>query len=123
MDWELVDVGDRAWDCAGVMQHYWYKWISTTPQSLETWEDLQRVIEHFWAAYDPGPESQPLPTNPFFLKVIRLTGARLIQTSYEHFRRSRRWTPEVQRCAWLAQLLLTETKSALAGFELECGGG
>jgi hypothetical protein len=116
VDWELADIGDAAWDCAGVMQHYWQEWIRETPASPERWEALRGAIERFWAAYAAGRGEDPQPGGPAFRRATRLTGVRLIQTSYEHFARSGSWTPMVERCARTAQLLLTDTDTALHGF-------
>ncbi len=116
VDWELADIGDGAWDCAGVMQHYWEEWIREPPASAERWEALRGAIEGFWAAYAAGRGEDPQPRGPAFRRATRLTGVRLIQTSYEHFARLGSWTPLVERCARTARLLLTDTDTALQGF-------
>jgi len=116
VDWELADIGDWAWDCAAVMQHYWQEWIGTTPATPQTWEALNNAIERFWAAYSDERGEDPQPSGPAFRGATRLTGLRLIQTSYEHFARSGSWTPIVERCARTARLLLTDTNAALRGF-------
>ena len=116
VDWELADIGDAAWDCAGVMQNYWQEWIRETSATLQRWEALRGAIERFWAAYAAGRGNDPKPGGPAFRAATRLTGVRLIQTSYEHFARSGSWTPMIERCVRTARLLLTNTDAALRGF-------
>jgi hypothetical protein len=116
VDWELVDVGDAAWDCAGVMQHFWREWAATTPSSPESWETLRQAIERFWDAYVAGLDGGPRHARPPFRYAARLTGVRLVQTTYEHVVRDGGWTPGAERCARAARLLLIDTDAALAGF-------
>jgi Ser/Thr protein kinase RdoA (MazF antagonist) len=116
VDWELSDAGDAAWDCAGVMQYYWQEWIAWTPPSAESWDALRRAIDHFWSAYVAGRGDRPEDVGAAFHYTTRMTGARLIQTAYEHFARSGEWTLMVDRCARAARQLLTDTDAALEGF-------
>jgi hypothetical protein len=108
VDWELASVGDAAWDCANVMQYYWTQWVLTGWPAPQTWSALTCALQSFWAAYSEG---SPQP----FDRVTRFTGARLIQTAYEHFASASGLTPVVERLVRLAALLLVQTGQALQG--------
>lgn len=118
VDWELTDLGDATWDCANVMQHYWIQWISSnSPPNSQTWEGLQSTLQHFWRAYTAEWNPNQVDMHLALRYAMQVTGARLIQTSYEHFVSSGNWTPSVVRLARLARLLLTDPDSALIGFK------
>jgi hypothetical protein len=115
VDWELADVGDAVWDCANVMQYYWTRWVSMGWPSIgwplpEAWNALTCALQSFWMTYNEGSR-QPLD------RVTRFTGARLIQTAYEHFASAGGVTAVVERLVRLANLLLVQTDQALRGFE------
>ena len=110
VDWELADIGDEAWDCANLMQYYWTRWISIGWLTSAAWSALTRALQSFWTEYNEGSQ-QPLA------RVTRFTGARLIQTAYEHLVSAGRITVVVDRLVRLASLLLVQTDRALHGFE------
>jgi hypothetical protein len=110
VDWELADIGDAAWDCANVMQYYWTRWISIGWPTPAAWNALTRALQNLWTEYNEGSQ-QPLA------RVTRFTGARLIQTAYEHLASAGRITVVVDRLVRLASLLLLQTDRALRGFE------
>lgn len=116
VDWELADIGDAAWDCAGVMQHYWAEWVQVGSPEAARWRALRGALEGFWATYAEGRGADPRLDGPSFRRATRLTGARLVQTAYERFARDGAWTLGAQRCAAVARQLLTQTEGALAGF-------
>jgi len=102
VDWELADVGDAAWDCANVMQYYWTRWISIGWPTPAAWNALTGALQNFWTAYNDGsPQS--------LVRVTRYTGARLIQTAYEHLASAGGITVVVDRLVRLASLLLSSS--------------
>lgn len=113
VDWELADLGDAAWDCAGVMQYYWSQWAAFAAPRLEAWDALAAALRGFWTGYrGRHGESQRL-----FGRATRFTGTRLIQTAYEQMASLGTWTPAIERVARLACLLLTQTERALEGLD------
>lgn len=112
VDWELADRGDAAWDCANVMQHYWTQWILSNPPTLKTWDGLQSALQHFCGAYTAGRAINTFDEAPTSRHMLLMTGARLLQTSYEYFASSGSWTALVERLARLARLLMTDPESS-----------
>jgi aminoglycoside phosphotransferase (APT) family kinase protein len=115
VDWELASIGDAAWDCANVMQHYWSEWASAGSPSPERWEALTLALTAFWETYTTGRGIAGSDSRQLFRRVIVFTGMRLLQRAYEHFASGGR-IPEVNRFIQLARLLLTEPDQALKGF-------
>jgi Ser/Thr protein kinase RdoA (MazF antagonist) len=91
VDWELVDVGDAAWDVASVLKEYVTAVIlarfadpngaSAPPLTLDA---LRPAIREFWSAYVaarglPAPIAQALRD-----RAIRFTAARLITATLEY---------------------------------------
>jgi tRNA A-37 threonylcarbamoyl transferase component Bud32 len=113
VDWELADMGDPLWDCAGVMQHYLVQWVEQHAPTPRLWEQLNAALGSFWRAYrieagsDRGGQQ-------VLRKLTLLTGARLVQAGYEHLANSRPDTPYIEN---LARLMLTETDGMMRGFE------
>jgi aminoglycoside phosphotransferase (APT) family kinase protein len=110
VDWELADIGDAAWDCAGVLQHYWLAWLNAG-SGADTWPNLRAAIESFWNAY--GGRSGSLR------RTLAFTGARLIQTAYEHAESQRANADLIDRLGRAAALLLVRPDEALKGFQSE----
>ena len=114
VDWELADIGDADWDCANFMQYYWTRWISMGSPTPAAWNSLTQALQSFWTEYNNG-SLQPLA------RVTRFTGARLIQTAYEHLASAGRITVVVDRLVRLANLLLVQTDHALQFNEVTRG--
>jgi|KBSMisStaDraftv2_1062788.scaffolds.fasta_scaffold02519_6 aminoglycoside phosphotransferase (APT) family kinase protein len=118
VDWELADLGDAAWDCANVTQHYWTQWMSRGASTPLRWIGLETALTSFWLAY---LSARGFLGRPDARRSIRratvFTGARLIQTAYEQFAGARWWSPSVECSIRLACLLLLEPDRALEGLE------
>jgi hypothetical protein len=117
VDWELADIGDAAWDCAGVMQHYWTQWTTVTPSDPQVWKALSSALAAFWIAYTTLRGVEEQDSGRLFRRATLFTGARLIQTAYEQSASSGGTAPVVQRLSRLASLLLVDPRQALQGFE------
>ncbi|HVX64978.1 MAG TPA: phosphotransferase [Bryobacteraceae bacterium] len=111
VDWELAGLGDGAWDCANVMQHYWAQW--TSPAG---WDDLASVLRAFWAAYAEVRGLSAWENRRLFRRATMFTAARLVQTAYEQVAAAG-WTPPALHSARLARLLLIAPGQALQGLE------
>lgn len=114
VDWELADIGDPLWDCAGVMQHYFVEWVSQHTPTPDVWTKLDAALMHFWRAYRKEVGRDGRYAWQAFRDLMLFTGGRLVQAGYEHFANSRPDTPYIEN---LARLMLTETEGMLRGFD------
>lgn len=93
IDWELVQIGDRAWDVAGVLQDFVFWWAISMPDGRSPTEMVQEAafpigklkpgMRCFWDSY---LENLPMPEPDrmaFLEKTVRLSGIRILQTAYE----------------------------------------
>jgi aminoglycoside phosphotransferase (APT) family kinase protein len=95
VDWELVQIGDAAWDVGAVFRDFLDYWLMSVPLSgdlsAEEMLDAAKIplaqlhpaARAFWSGYcgaaDIGRSSQ----GAFLLRSLRFAGARLAQGSYE----------------------------------------
>jgi len=96
IDWEDFEIGDPAWDVGSVFQAYLAFWIWTLPvtptESLEhavestSWplEAAQRAMREFWFRYCVERKIAGAARQALFERAIPATGARLLQTAFEH---------------------------------------
>lgn len=123
IDWELVDIGDVAWDVGGILQSYFAHWIGLPHfrQALndggETLEVLLQskgfflAIRAFWRAYADTVNLDPSVRYVQLLCSIRHAAARLILTVYESSWRHEQLTET-------SILMLSLSKSMLMSPEL-----
>jgi 5-methylthioribose kinase len=93
VDWELVQIGDPAWDIAGVLQDFVLFWItSMTPASTidEMIENgpyrmigLHSGIRAFWRGYRSKSGFTQSENESLLARAIKFSGARLIQSAFE----------------------------------------
>jgi len=114
VDWELADIGDALWDCAGVMQHYFVQWVSEHAPTPVVWAKLEAALMRFWRAYRAEVCDNGRTDRGRFRNLMLFTGARLVQAGYEHLANSKADTPYIEN---LARLMLTETDGMLRGFD------
>ena len=114
VDWELADMGDPLWDCAGVMQHYFVQWVSQHKPTPDLWAKLEAVLRQFWRAYRVEVCWNERNSGRTFRVLMLFTGARLVQAGYEHLANFRSDAPYIEN---LARLMLTETDGMLRGFD------
>ncbi|HKO54578.1 MAG TPA: phosphotransferase, partial [Thermoanaerobaculia bacterium] len=123
VDWESADLGDAAWDVAGILQSYLAQWIWVAGAGPELSSDAAAVLDAlhdsvalFWSAY-VSSLPLPLPARPAFLeRAVALAAARLLQTAYEALRDAKAMTPLTVRLLQAAINVLDDT--AAAGREL-----
>ncbi|NPD26877.1 phosphotransferase family protein [Corallococcus exiguus] len=134
IDWELADVGDSAWDVAGVLAAYAQAWLLAVPGEpsrpgppvlhalapfpLEaTWPALRA----FWDAYACGRGFTPEERGRELLRCVGFAGARLVLTALEFAQGPGEPGPIVPRFVSLAQAVFAAPQRAaveLFGFEI-----
>jgi len=98
VDWEMVRIGDPAWDLAGILQDFLLFWISSMPLTagLDIGERvagaryplaaLRGTIRALWDAYGKSARIPPSEADDFLLRAVTFSAARLIQSVYEMLR-------------------------------------
>lgn len=95
IDWELIQIGDPAWDVGAVLRDFLGYWLLSVPLSgdLEPRQMLERAeiplarlhpaIRAFWQSYRAAAEIGSDPAEDILLRSLRYAAARLAQGSYE----------------------------------------
>jgi Ser/Thr protein kinase RdoA (MazF antagonist) len=95
VDWEMVQVGDPAWDVAGALQDFLVNWVSTMPMegglsaeeraARARWPiaSLRRVTRAVWSGYRRGAGLEPAEAGELLSRAVVFSAARLIQSAYE----------------------------------------
>ncbi|HVR99693.1 MAG TPA: aminoglycoside phosphotransferase family protein [Thermoanaerobaculia bacterium] len=98
VDWESADIGDAAWDVAGVLQSYLTLWIesmrpapgSTAAEAAATASlplaAMQPSIAAFWHGYAAEMGLEKAEARDLLDRSVRSCGLRLLQTAFEHAR-------------------------------------
>jgi aminoglycoside phosphotransferase (APT) family kinase protein len=127
IDWELADLGDPAWDVAGLVQSYIAAWVfgfdNAKPEVFQLSEafqtfnitSMQPSIQKFLMTYLNLRKIEKSEWLHFMLKTMRYTAARIIQTSIEGVV----YTPQIfannMRCIQLAYNILNNPTQAIQG--------
>ena len=128
VDWEMVQLGDPAWDLAGAFQDFVLFWIDSLPlasgasmeqaiaQSRYPWLVMQAAIRALWhgyrnAAEPPGDEAPAL-----LLRAVTFSAARLIQSAYEMSQGAARLTTQAVLLLQISANLLDEPEVAQVQF-------
>ncbi|MGP0064594.1 MAG: phosphotransferase [Isosphaeraceae bacterium] len=94
-DWELVQVGDPAWDLAGALQDLLVTWVRSMPvnENLADEEKIARatlpivnlrgVAQAMWAGYRDEAAPDPAEADGFLLRAVKFSAARLMQSACE----------------------------------------
>ncbi|WP_158294237.1 phosphotransferase family protein [Kribbella sp. VKM Ac-2568] len=95
VDWELISVGDAAWDVGSVFRDFLDYWLLSVPLSGDLTPEemlqgaqiplakLHPAIRAFWNAYRAAAEMEASVLNSFLLRSVRLSAARMVQGAYE----------------------------------------
>lgn len=93
VDWELVHLGDPAWDAASALHDYVMWWIITTPPSASVEERasgatspmrmMQPAIRGAWDAYRRESGFSNTEARAFLDRAVRYSAARIVQTAFE----------------------------------------
>lgn len=94
-DWEMVNIGDPAWDIGSIFQEFIRCWLYTLPLtgtetsekllnlSKESLQNMQSALRTFWNEYINIIQRNPKETNGLLIKSTKFCAARLIQSAYE----------------------------------------
>jgi Ser/Thr protein kinase RdoA (MazF antagonist) len=95
VDWELVQLGDPAWDVAGALQDLLIFWVYSMPAGGGMTPDemiaaaryplstLQGAMRAFWAGYRAEADLSADEASVLLSRSVEFSGARLIQSAYE----------------------------------------
>lgn len=95
VDWELIQVGDPAWDVGSVLRDFLDYWLLHVPLSADLTPErmlegsalplarLHPAARAFWWAYRDAARIAPAHLADFLLRALRFAAARLAQGAYE----------------------------------------
>ena len=117
-DWELVQVGDPAWDLAGAFQDLLSAWVCSMPlnESLDVEAMTARarlplagvrgVAQALWAGYRDEAMLDPAEADDLLLRAVKFSAARLLQNACE-------WSWYEDRVPTVAAILLEVAENLL----------
>lgn len=126
IDWELADIGDAAWDVAGLLQSYVSAWIFGFDDSNPTAYDLPAgtadfeisrmhgSVQRFWAAYVAERGLEDGQAAELLGRSVRLLACRMIQTAAEGAMKAATIPPNSMRAVQAAFNILQRPKEAAA---------
>jgi hypothetical protein len=95
IDWELIQIGDAAWDVGGVFRDFLEYWLLTVPLSGDLTPEqmldgaqlplakLHPAARAFWHAYRTSTRMDSNSAGTFLLRSLRFAAARMAQAAYE----------------------------------------
>jgi Ser/Thr protein kinase RdoA (MazF antagonist) len=95
VDWELIQIGDAAWDVGTVFRDFLDYWLLSVPlsgdlspeQMLEgahvQLSKIRPATRAFWQAYRASARIDPDTAGLFLLRALRFAAARMTQGAYE----------------------------------------
>ena len=95
MDWELVNIGDPAWDLAGVLQDFLVHWTHSMPvsttltvnemtaQARHPLASLRPAIRAVWQGYRSAAGLESTEAEALLDRAVAFSAARLIQSVHE----------------------------------------
>ena len=95
VDWELIQVGDAAWDVGNMFRDFLDYWLLSVPlsgdlapeQMLESAQipltNLHPATRAFWNAYRGSARLAANASGDFLLRSVRFAAARMAQGAYE----------------------------------------
>lgn len=125
IDWELADMGDPLWDVAGLLQSYISIWLlgfdnnnpysNELPDSMKPFDmkKLQPSAQAFLKEYMALQQYPEEYHGYFYDRVMRLTAARIIQTSVEATTYHSKIEANYMRCIQLAFNIMKDPMAAL----------
>lgn len=133
VDWELADRGDPCWDVASAFNDYLSCWLLSIPITGEApseealalarypLERMQPAMLTFWQAYVRRMKLPEEVADLWLLRTMRYTGARMIQTIFEHLEQSVQFNSSAGYLLQLSLNILQQPLEALVdllGFPL-----
>jgi aminoglycoside phosphotransferase (APT) family kinase protein len=133
VDWEMADRGDPCWDIAAVFNDYLSAWVLSMPITGEAppehfvglarfpLESMWPAMHEFWKAYVRQMELSAEMADEWLWRSINYTGARMIQTAFEHLQTEVRLASTTRCLLELGMNILRQPLEAfvsLLGFSL-----
>jgi hypothetical protein len=97
VDWEMVQLGDPAWDLAGALQAFARMWVDSMPMTGDLSIDerigragrplgfIQDLSRSLWKGYRTLADEAELAESERLLeRAVKLSAVRMIQTAYEY---------------------------------------
>ena len=128
IDWELADIGDPLWDIAGVIAGFISEVILfSQPQAysqlthikLEDMASAVPYVDEFWRTYAQKMKFSKATALANLEKTLRLSGARLAQTSIENSVSHTQIHPDSLKLLQGANVLLSEYAKAVDFFTVK----
>jgi hypothetical protein len=128
VDWEMAQIGDPAWDLAGVLQDFVLFWIASLPvakvtsieeaisQARYPWEVIKSAIRNFWTAYYRSLKPNAGDAIGLLLRGVSFSAARLIQSAYEMSSRASRLAPQAVLLLQISANILNEPELSQVQF-------
>ena len=98
VDWEMVRIGDPAWDLAGALQDFLVLWVSSMPLSDELTteemtararvplDELRAASRALWAGYRAAAGLEVAEEGGFLRRAVAFAAVRLIQFDLRAYR-------------------------------------
>ncbi len=95
IDWEMVQLGDPAWDLAGTLQAFVRAWVVSIPMTADLsidertalakfpFENVQALCRSFWQGYRAELAADRVEERHLLDRAVKLTAVRMIQSAYE----------------------------------------
>jgi tRNA A-37 threonylcarbamoyl transferase component Bud32 len=117
IDWEIAALGDGLWDLAGMVQSLLMPNPMAAPEALEIAQPrAQTLIEALWAGY-VAVLPPPAHLADARLTLLRLTGARMIQTCLEWAQVSNQIYPQTPNLLEMGLQLLIRPETSRQRWE------
>jgi hypothetical protein len=119
VDWEMVSLGDPAWDLAGALQDFLVFWVSSITLADEMTAEqmiaearvplhtVQTAVRALWAGYCEGACLDSAQGDDVLMRAVPFSAARLIQSALER-------SDETDRLAGSPVVLLQISANLLA---------
>jgi Phosphotransferase enzyme family len=95
VDWEMVGIGDPAWDLAGALHDFLVNWVLSMPlsesmsaddmfrQAKFSLADSRKLSQATWSGYRDGANLAGADADRLLLRAVKYSAARLIQSAFE----------------------------------------
>jgi hypothetical protein len=108
IDWEIAALGDGLWDIAGIVHSLLLPNPTTMPEALAPAQArAQALIDALWAGYVEASPPPPHLADPR-VTLLRLAGARIVQTCLESTQVTNQIYPHVPPMLQMGLELLTQ---------------
>ena len=95
IDWEMVQLGDPAWDLAGALMAFVKSWVDSIPMTAGLsideraarakfpFETVQALSRSLWKGYQVAVEADQIEQRLLLDRAVKLSAVQLIQSAYE----------------------------------------